>query len=187
MLGRNRGRERRRARDLTRPSAETLRADASSHLTTLADALARGHSRDAEAPDQIESVLLARTVAETLMRSNDVADLIGAVVVARTGLRDLEQLRTKRTLTAYRPCFFNPVHQPAYDRATWRVDHATVSLPACSKCLTAIRAGHEPEVLRLGRRGHPYYERDDIWARTGFGALVDDLAAQVMADRMESR
>lgn len=166
---------------------ETLRSDASTHLTTLTEVLARGHSRDTESPDRIESVLLARTVAETLMRSDDVADLIGAVVVARTGLRDLEQLRTKRTLKAYRPCFFNPVHQPAYDRATWRVGHATVSLPACSTCLTAIRAGREPEVLRLGRRRQAYYERDDIWARTGFGALVDDLAAQVMADRMGSR
>lgn len=187
MLGRYWGRGRRRAPDLTRPTAATLRADASSHLTTLADALARGHSRDAEAPDQIESALLARTVAETLLRSNDVADLIGAVVVARTGLRALEQLRTKRTLQAYRPCFFNPVHQPAYDKATWTLGHATVALPACSKCLTTMRAGHEPEVLRLGRRGRPYYERTDVWARTGFGALVDDLAAQVMADRMGSR
>jgi hypothetical protein len=34
-----------------------------------------------------------------------------------------------------------------------------------------------------GRHRRPYYEADDVWARTGFGALVDDFAAQVVAAR----
>ena len=33
------------------------------------------------------------------------------------------------------------------------------------------------------RGERPYFEGDDVWARTGFGSLADDLASQVMAAR----
>jgi len=37
------------------------------------------------------------------------------------------------------------------------------------------------------RRLRPYWENDDVWARTGFGAIDDDLWRAVLADRQAAR
>jgi hypothetical protein len=42
-----------------------------------------------------------------------------------------------------------------------------------------VAKGRAPAALQ--DRGRPYFERDTLWARTGFGALDDDLPARVLA------
>ena len=65
----------------------------------------------------------------------------------------------------------------------------TGQIVTCVACGTAAVHDGTPRFLRLPhRRGTaPYWERGDVWARTGFGAITDDLARDVLAERAEER
>ena len=77
------------------------------------------------------------------------------------------------------PCFFDPRHGAAKTRTRWRLGGEEADIPACRACARKIAKGRPP--IPLQDRGRPYFERDTLWARTGFGALDDDLAARVLA------
>ena len=132
--------------------------------------------------------LTARDAVEPLLESDDVADLIGAQVIARAGSRDLVRAR-RATGAPLATCFFDPRHPVAKDTAAWRLGDGEVEVPCCSSCATTVGRGGVPDHLRLrARRGTvPYWERNDVWARTGFGAVTDDLARDVLADRVGER
>ena len=77
------------------------------------------------------------------------------------------------------PCFFDPRHGPAKTRTRWRLGGAEADIPACRPCARRIAKGRAP--LALQDDGRPCFERDTLWARTGFGALDEDLAARVLS------
>ncbi len=138
--------------------------------------------------DTAGRALTARDAVEQLLDSGDVADLIGAQVVARAGSRDLSRGRRGKG-EALRTCFFDPRHPEATSTARWHLGDGGVEVPCCGACGTAVVHDGTPAYLRLpARRGtEPYWERDDVWARTGFGAVSDFLARDVLADREGTR
>jgi hypothetical protein len=167
------------------PDLDVEREAAAGQLTTLAEQLP-----DAPTGDHADRALLAREVAEPLLDSRDVLDVVGAQVLARAGLRELARA-SGRARVPYRVCFFDPRHTTATQRVEWRYGDAEVEVPVCRTCRRAVDRGLEPPTLVVGRRGRlrPYYEGDSVWARTGYGSLVDDLgelARQVSADRGRS-
>lgn len=154
---------------------ERLRRRARGTLDRLAQQLA-----DAGTGPEWLAATSAREAADLLIESDDRADLAGALVLARMGERQLS-----RTHRPYRPCFFDPLHGEGTRSASWRFGEASVEVPVCRVCERTLAAGGAPQAFRRGRR--PYFEDDDLWARTGFGALTDDLPAQVAADRAGRR
>jgi hypothetical protein len=114
--------------------------------------------------------------------SRDLVDVVGAMVLLDQGRRELELAKAVadgRKAPVVQPlCAFNPLHGRASGRPT-RVesDGATVTLPLCADCRQALKRGVAPKSLP-GDDG-PYWHGHDLWARTFFGALGDDLSAAV--------
>jgi hypothetical protein len=77
-------------------------------------------------------------------------------------------------------CALNPTHGRSTTTGRWG---ASPTLPVCQACARDLKAKRAPEVLDDG--GRPYLERDTVWARTAFGALVSDLVAEVVRDRAQ--
>lgn len=161
--------ERVRARELTDALASEL---ANTDWANLAD------------PEAAERARAAREAAEPLLDSADVGDVIGAQVLARSGSRDL-----KRAVGAggehLTTCFFDPRHPEGTRRVSWRLGDGLVEVPCCTTCRNRANKRKEPHLLRLprGRHSVAYWERDDVWARTGFGSVTSDLAHDVLTDR----
>ncbi len=120
------------------------------------------------------AALEAREAASAALarRRRGGADEVGAFVLARLGL---ERLHGRDP----RPCFFNPLHPWATERVRYAHGREATELPACRSCAQAMRAGRSPESFH--DRGKPYWERDTVWARTGFGAFDADVARDVLA------
>lgn len=171
------------------PDLEDVRRRAQDRVTALAERLAATTDTSADTStgtakngDLLNAAGLARDAAEPLLESKDLEEVVGALTLADTGLADLSRARGRRK-SAYRCCFFNPLHGSSTTKASWRFGEADVDVPVCRACSAALRdsGSGRPDALRVGRR--PYYERDDVWARTGFGSLVDDFASQVITAR----
>jgi hypothetical protein len=160
--------------------------------TRLADALGLALDRtdwdSLRDRDLAARALTSRDAVEPLLASDDVGDLIGARVLAQSGTHDLGRGR-RGSGDPLVPCFFDPRHPDAATTASWRLGDGMVDVPCCVACGTAANDGGTPRLLLLphGRRTVPYWERDDVWARTGFGAITDDLARDVLAERAEER
>lgn len=154
------------------PAIEQVREAAGTQLTALAESLPA-----VPAGERLDRATLAREAAEPLVASDDLLDVIGALVLAEAGRREVA-LALGRARTAYRVCFFDPGHAGAGHEAAWRFGDTEVEVPVCRRCRQAITAGREPESLRVPHRGRlrPYYELDSVWAETGFGSLTSDLA-----------
>lgn len=168
------------------PDIEALRAEAGTQLTALTETLPT-----APAGDRHDRAALAREVAEPLLDSGDVLDVMGALVLARAGRRELAIAR-RRATAPYDVCFFDPRHATATQVAEWRFGDSAVEVPVCRACRKAVSSGREPETLKVRRHGRlqPYYEGDSVWAQTGFGSLtadLADLASRVAAARGRSR
>ncbi|MBE2318626.1 hypothetical protein DVA67_021790 [Solirubrobacter sp. CPCC 204708] len=133
------------------------------------------------AQEHYQRALDARDAARRITEDPDAsdADLVGALVledVARQALADALGRGTKvRAL-----CALNPLHGRSAGSGRWG---SSPKLPLCQACLADVRAKRAPEVLDDG--GRPYLERDTVWARTAFGALVSNLPAEVVRDRVE--
>ncbi|WP_203591021.1 hypothetical protein [Streptomyces sp. SID13031] len=114
--------------------------------------------------------------------SRDLVDVVGAMVLLDRGRREYD---VAQALAAGRKpgvvpalCAFNPLHGRASGRPTQvESDGTTLALPLCAGCRRALKAGQAPASLP-GDDG-PYWHGDDLWARTFFGALSDDLAGAV--------
>jgi hypothetical protein len=154
------------------PSLGALRKRATEAVAALEPRLRRRLTSDATgvdaAEDRAERSLAA---ARSRLDSRDPLELIGAWVLASDGAAALA-----RPPHVFRPCFFHPLHGEGTDRA--RADHAA-AVPACGRCADDVAEDRAPDVLRVGRRGRPYYEQRSVWAETGFGSLTDDLAAEL--------
>ncbi|MEV4422887.1 hypothetical protein AB0L40_23340 [Patulibacter sp. NPDC049589] len=101
-------------------------------------------------------------------------DCLGAEALATAGRALLEGRE-------WRPCLFDPRHGEGVRSTRWRLGADEATFPACAWCADEIAAGRGPTVLEDS--GRPYWERDTVWARTGFGAIDDDLADLVLAGR----
>lgn len=98
-------------------------------------------------------------------------DLLGAFVLAGRGMDALKGRERP-------PCFFDPRHGAGVRTTSWTGADRQAEIPACTRCAKAIRRGKQPQAAT--DRGRPYYQRDTVWARTGFGALDDDLTQRIM-------
>lgn len=170
------------------PDLETERDRARELADTLTRSLERLDWAKVRDRDVAGRALTARDAVEPLLESDDVADLIGAQVIARAGSHDLARGR-RGTGGPLVTCFFDPRHAEGTSTVRWRLGDGEVDVPCCVACVTAVGHDGTPAFLRLGaRRGtQAYWERDDVWARTGFGAVTDDLARDVLADRVGER
>lgn len=108
--------------------------------------------------------------------AGDPLDLVGTVVLARQAMRQVERIDDPDR-DPYRPCFVHPLHGEA--TTTSEVPHPGWTVPVCATC------ARRPQQYLGGSasaRSRPYVEGSTIWARTGFGSLVDDLAEQYLDD-----
>ncbi len=153
------------------PDLEEVRAEADAGLTDLAEALVAAPA----GPGQVQAAL-ARETAEALLRSEDVRDVVGALVLVRAGQHAL--VSAEPSADPYRPCFVNPLHGAAEQLAQWRFGDAEIEVPVCAACRRAFAGELPPTALMVGHGGRlrPYYEEDSVWARTGYGSLTTDLA-----------
>lgn len=157
-----------------------LREDADEQLLALADVLDREPVPDDEAAQEAyQEALDGMTGARRRLTPDaPTVDLVGVLVLvdrARRLLARAAALDAGRRPPAPEPlCTFHPLHGRAASTVDWRPD---LRVPACAACAADLQAGRTPDALRDGDR--PYFEADTVWARTGFGALSDDLLGRV--------
>lgn len=125
-----------------------------------------------------EAAATALEAGDQVLATGDPLDAVGASVLAAVADRELERVTTPKR-RPYVPCFVNPLHGEARD--TVRLDGSSLDAPVCRDC--ARSPGPFLAVRRRLRGWAPYAETPTVWARTGYGALVGDLAAQVLEDR----
>lgn len=124
-----------------------------------------------------EALQAARLVLDT----DSELDEVGAWVLALIADRELDRL-SNPSLQPYRPCVIDPMHGEA--SSTLRLADSSIDAPACRACARQQGAFLVADTWRGDR---PYLDTDSVWARTGFGALVDDLARQVLEDHRRRR
>ncbi|WP_456698721.1 hypothetical protein [Aeromicrobium sp. P5_D10] len=123
----------------------------------------------------------ALTAADLVAATGDGLDQIGAWVLARQADRELDRI-SRSSLAPFVPCMINPEHGEA--GTTVRLAGSSIDAPVCRRC-----GNEQGEFLTAStwRGERSYLDTRTVWARTGFGALVDDLARQVIADRSVRR
>jgi hypothetical protein len=124
-------------------------------------------------PDEAFELYSAASKAESEARTP--VDHVGALVLAQKGAATVAGDVPRRR------CFFDPDHRGKVTLTRWRLGHKEAEVPACPRCVRRLRAGRAPD--SLGDDGKPYFERDTVWGRTGFGTVDDDLAATVLSGR----
>ncbi|WP_181311962.1 hypothetical protein [Nocardioides campestrisoli] len=185
-----------------------VRARAERELDALAERLAATADRplSAETRELVDgSYDTARGVlADAGTEERDLADLVGALVLVRVADRALDAAdaaarpRSRRAsrrapLPAYLPCYFDPRHGEAVRRHTVPVGDRRLAVPACRHCSDTLDGIHtgppHPMLVPAGLLGRPrpWYEQDTVWARTGYGASVDELWPHVAGDRRRVR
>lgn len=104
--------------------------------------------------------------AEPRVDSDDLLEVVGALVLARTGRHAL-----RTTTGQYVCCYVDPRHNEADTEAPLG---GGLRVPVCRKCAVAIERGSGlaplSEETRFGRH-RAYYEGRSVWANSGFGAL----------------
>ncbi|WP_185994686.1 hypothetical protein [Nocardioides campestrisoli] len=102
----------------------------------------------------------------------DLGDLVGAQVLARVARHALSDDGGR---APWRPCFVDPRHGEGAHQRRVPVGTRQLEVPVCADChdraaLWPMRVVSGP----LGR-ARPWYELDTVWARTGYGAFVEEL------------
>jgi hypothetical protein len=173
---------------ITGPTPATLRkarARARAELNRLSIALGTADpGRPGQDPALVEAAAEAREAAERYVDSERLEEVAGAYSLAVTGRSDLARAADP-TAPDRRLCFFDPLHGGASRTTSSALGDAQVGVPVCRHCARSVAAGRRPAALMVpGRVGpKPYYETDSVWARTGFGSIVDDYARQVLRER----
>ncbi|MBE2318628.1 hypothetical protein DVA67_021800 [Solirubrobacter sp. CPCC 204708] len=168
------GLERLRRRRKQRPG---LRANAHPEINTRERALnqhARLAREIARRRDPSERALELEAAASMALDRRSPIDDLGALVLAQRGREALKGAERQR-------CFFDPRHKGRATPTRWQSSRATIDVPACSRCAADIAKGEVPESVWDGER--PYWKRDTVWARTGFGALREDMRRALAEDR----
>jgi hypothetical protein len=162
-----------------RTSAEReLRESIETQVVAFAEALDETSAPEDEAAQEsyqraLDSYSAAR---KALDEASGTPDLAGSLVLIDRGRAALAGARPQPI------CFFNPLHGHALRPVAWKDDER---VPACRECSTAVRGGEAPDALLDD--GRPYFERDGVWARTGYGAFSDDLVERVLRGELRAR
>lgn len=152
------------------PPHPRTRATAEHSLERLVAAL----DAATDPPTRAFALADAASAALTRDRDGDLDDL-GALVLAELGLDVLRR-------GAERPrCFYDPRHGPARTDAQWARGSERAAVPVCRACGRDVAGRRAPASLL--HDGRPYWERDTVWARTGFGALDPDVGRALALDR----
>jgi hypothetical protein len=168
--GLERRRRVRRARGRRRPTSlpsRNVHAQATAASARLATAI------DSASSPSERALELAAAASLALERPAPI-DQLGALVLAERGREALRGRERER-------CFFDPRHPGPVKTTRWRGDQGTIDVPACKRCAKAIAAEEAPPALF--DRDRPYWQRDTVWARTGFGALRRDMRRALLEDR----
>lgn len=150
---------------------ERLRSHASKALASLERGLTRTDDLLRIGTERTDLARNSHQVGTSLLDSDQELDLVGALVLARTGARALD--RDGETL--YRCCYLNPLHGRG---TTSESVGGGLVVPVCDRCGKLLRQGKDPDPLievRAMAIDRPYYSGTTVWSETGFGALVDDL------------
>lgn len=151
-------------------------------ITELSGAIAQS------TPSEESAYVRSTRCAEAAARYADSSrprDRLGVSLLAMAGLDELAGR------TPHRPCVFNPLHEA--DRVISRtVDDVRLErAPCCAACLASVRGGRMAAVLRIPEHDGGEPERfdatDDVWTRTAYGALSENLAEQVISSSFEER
>jgi hypothetical protein len=198
LRGRSRPRRREKAFSIPPHVAQTVAAErrrrltqeTTAELTTLGPELAALPSTSGQGLQHQQAALDAHHAAgKVLDASRDLVDLVGAMVLLDQARREYDQAvaiaADRKVVVVPGLCAFNPLHGRASGRPTQvESDGTTVTLPLCAECRRALKSGTAPKSLP-GEDG-PYWHGDDLWARTFFGNLTDDLPAAVMRGQHKS-
>lgn len=174
---------RRRAADRLERTDTELAGPLLRQLPADAVDLARGSIEEARR-------LLDAGPDERAAETGDDLAAVGAWVLAETAWSVVR----RRGDGVWVPCFTNPTHGEGRTRAAVG---GGLEVPVCEQCAARIRKGRETGTLltspESGRRRWarprpvPYYEVDSVWARTGFGALGDELWRELGRERGRER
>jgi hypothetical protein len=159
-----------------RPPLEPSEADFRPRAHEALDELAQALEAAPDPPD--EAFEAQRAASKAIEDARRPVDWVGAFVLASNGLAAVRDQSS-------RPCFFNPLHRRAKRRTRWKRGPKTIEIPACNTCERALKTGRRPQELH--DEGKPYWERDTVWARTGFGALDEDVALAVLRGELSRR
>ncbi|MEV5960379.1 hypothetical protein AB0L70_01370 [Kribbella sp. NPDC051952] len=160
-----------------------LTQETSLELTTLGSQLAALPDAQGLGLRHQQAALDAQQAAgKVLDSSKDLVDVVGAMVLLDKARREYD---AAVAVAADRPvpdvpdlCAFNPLHGRSSGKPTQvEADGATLTLPLCAACRQALKRGKAPASLP-GDNG-PYWYGTDLWARTFFGSLDEDLAGAV--------
>ncbi|MVA77464.1 hypothetical protein GC722_15765 [Auraticoccus sp. F435] len=116
--------------------------------------------------------------AQTLVGSDNPADHLGALVLARRGAAAAAAATAGRAWEAAPGCWSSPLHPAATEERTI----AGRAVPCCRACAASVDAGQEPEVLALPGPDGPVRYHDsgaEPWASTAYGALEPDLPGRL--------
>jgi hypothetical protein len=171
-----------RRRRLTRETTAEL-TDLGSELAALPTVAGDGLRHQQLALDAHDAA------GRVLDASRDLVDVVGAMVLLDQGRRELEIAKAlaegRKPPVVQALCAFNPLHGRSSGRPTQvESDGTTVTLPLCAECRQALKRGVAPKSLP-GDDG-PYWHGTDLWARTFFGALGNDLPAAVSRGEYKS-
>ncbi|GAA4677601.1 hypothetical protein [Nocardioides nanhaiensis] len=170
---------RRRAADRLERTDTELSGSLVRHLPDESVDLARGSIEEARR-------LLDAGPDERAVETGDDLAAVGAWVLAETAWSVVR----RRGDGHWVPCFTNPTHGEGRTRAPVG---GGLDVPVCEQCAARIRKGRETNTLLTSPAGGlrrwarsrpvPYYEVDSVWARTGFGALGDELWRELGRER----
>jgi hypothetical protein len=160
-----------------------LTSETGLELTTLGSQLAALPAAQGEGLRHQQAALDAHQAAGNVLDSSeDLVDVVGAMVLLDKARREYDAAVAvaagRKQDAVPELCAFNPLHGRSSGRPTQvEADGTTLTLPLCAECRRALKRGKAPASLP-GDDG-PYWHGDDLWARTFFGSLDDDLAAAV--------
>lgn len=106
-------------------------------------------------------------------------DAVGTLVLARQGRAALSAATDGRPFRPLRLCYLNPLHEAPTRTPTRLEQHGhTLDVPLCRTCRADLKAGRDPDALRVEHGGRTVLYVDsgvEPWASTSYGALGTDL------------
>ncbi|KRF17682.1 hypothetical protein ASG90_04800 [Nocardioides sp. Soil797] len=146
-------------------------------VTDLAERISASDVRPGDAAyDAAQACLDA---AAKYVDSDRERDMVGVHLLVADGRSALERAAVPSR------CFFHPSHT-----ATTAVHRRKVSLPCCAQCAGAVTAGQVPPSLVVtGDDGvvRAYFDTDDVWTSTGYGAIDERWARRALLAALEAR